>query len=468
MIDVVNPIVLSVVVICGFAAAVHAQTTRSASGYDLDHPWDFKPTFKDKAEWEQRANRLRTRTLVALGLHPMPEKTPLNPVVHGKIDRGAYTVEKVSFASVTGHYVTGNLYRPKNRTGKLPAVLSPHGHWPGGRFMWRSDTDARKEVDLGAEGSIDSARSPLQARCATLARMGCVVFHYDMLGYADSTAIKHREGFDDVEATLRLQSQLGLQVWNGIRGLDFLCELPDVDASRLAVTGASGGGTQTFLVCAVDDRPAVAFPAVMVSMAMQGGCVCENAPLLRIGTNNVELACLFAPKPLGMSGANDWTKDVETRGLPEAKAIYGLYGAGDRVAAKHFPFPHNFNQPSREYMYEWMNRHLKLGWETPVKERPFEPVPPEQLSVYDDAHPRPADEKDAAALRAAMTERSDAQLVALQRDNKKHREMLDGALSAMLAYPSDWDRVQPMRLMIPDKWTGRIVVWAGPKSPAAD
>src|SRR5688500_4715370 len=323
------------------AAVLCCLVTTAAHAHDLDHPWDFKPTFKDKAEWEQRAKRLRMQTLVALGLWPMPEKTPLNVVIHGKIDRGDYTVEKVCFASLPGHYVTGNLYRPKNRAGKLPAILSPHGHWPGGRFMWRNDADAQKEVDLGAEGSINAARSPMQSRCAMLARMGCVVFHYDMLGYGDSTAIKHREGFDDVEATLRLQSQLGLQVWNGIRGLDFLSELPDVDASRLAVTGASGGGTQTFLVCAVDDRPAVSFPAVMVSMAMQGGCVCENAPLLRIGTNNVEIACLFAPKPLGMSGANDWTKQIESRGLPEAKSVYKLYDAEDRVAAKYFPFEHN-------------------------------------------------------------------------------------------------------------------------------
>src|SRR5687768_112774 len=112
----------------------------------------------------------------------------------------------------------------------------------------------------------------------------------------------------------------------------------------------------------------------MVSMAMQGGCVCENAPLLRIGTNNVEIACLFAPRPLGMTGANDWTKQIESRGLPEAKSVYKLYDAEDRVAAKYFPFEHNFNQVSREFMYEWMNTHLKLGHASPIKEKPFEPL----------------------------------------------------------------------------------------------
>src|SRR5262249_47508999 len=150
------------------------------------------------------------------------------------------------------------------------------------------------------------ARYPLQARCAQLARMGCVVFHYDMVGNADSTAVAHAAGFTDADALLRLQSAMGLQTWNSVRALDFLTSLPDVDPRRIGVTGASGGGTQTFILCAIDDRPAVAFPAVMVCTQMQGGCVCENAPYLRQGTGNVEVAGLFAPKPLGMTGANDW------------------------------------------------------------------------------------------------------------------------------------------------------------------
>ena len=120
-------------------------------------------------------------------------------------------------------------------------------------------------------------------------RMGCVVFFYDMVGYADSKTVPH-SAFGAVEAELRLQNLMGLQTWNSVRALDFLAALPDVDAKRIGVTGASGGGTQTFILCAIDDRPAVAFPAVMVSTQMQGGCVCENCSLLRISTGNVEFA----------------------------------------------------------------------------------------------------------------------------------------------------------------------------------
>src|ERR1700738_4264526 len=152
---------------------------------------------------------------------------------------------------------------------------------------------------------------------------------------------------------------MGLQTYNSIRALDFLRSLPDVDPTRIGVTGASGGGTQTFILGAIDDRPAAAFPAVMVSTAMQGGGGCENCPLLRQGAGNIALAGLFAPKPLAMSGAKDWTIDIETKGLPELKALYKLYGAEEKVSAKCWKqFGHNYNQVSREYMYNWFNKHL--------------------------------------------------------------------------------------------------------------
>src|SRR6266704_112694 len=95
---------------------------------DLDGYFPFTPP-KSKAEWDKRAERVRRQILISQGLWPMPEKTPLNPVIHGKTDRGEYTVEKVYFESVPGFFVTGNLYRPKNVTGKAPGVLFAHGHW---------------------------------------------------------------------------------------------------------------------------------------------------------------------------------------------------------------------------------------------------------------------------------------------------------------------------------------------------
>ena len=135
-----------------------------------------------------------------------------------------------------------------------------------------------------------------------------------------------------------------------------------MDPARVAVTGASGGGTQTFLLAAIDDRPAVAFPAVMVSARMQGGCTCENADYLRVGTGNVELAALFAPRPLGMTAADDWTRTMPTDGFPELQKHYELFGARDKVQLFPFlQFGHNYNHVSRAAMYGWLNQHLGLG-----------------------------------------------------------------------------------------------------------
>jgi dienelactone hydrolase len=418
-----------------------AEDSRLGPPKTLNGYFPFTPS-ASKASWQTRKKMLREQILVANGLWPLPEKTPLKPVIHGKIDREGYTVEKVFFASYPGHYVSGNLYRPKGKSGKLPAVLSPHGHWSsgprGGRKYDAGEKNAQAYIKQGAEKTIAGGRYPLQARCAQLARMGCVVFHYDMVGYADSQQIEHRKGFTDAQAELRLQNFMGLQTWNSIRALDFLLSLPDVDPKRVGVTGASGGGTQTFILCALDDRPAAAFPAVMVSTAMQGGCVCENCSYLRIGTGNVELAGLFAPRPLGMTGADDWTKEIEAKGLPQLKTLYKLFGAEDRVMAKTFKqFGHNYNQVSREVMYNWFNKHLGLGQKEPVAEKPFVPVPPQELSVFDREHPLPRDAVGAKGLRRYLTRASDKQLAALrpkdERSLAKFRRVVGTALRVVIA-----------------------------------
>jgi len=369
----------------------------------------FSPP-KSKEAWEARRAQLREQLLVANGLWPMPEKTPLNAVVHGKIERDGYTIEKVYFASMPGHYVTGNLYRPvlaSDKPQKLPGVLFAHGHWANGRFHDSGEKAAKASVDAKGEPDLDRGRFFMQALPATLAKLGFVVFQYDMVGYADSTAIKHREGFTDIDAELRLQSQMGLQTWNSVRALDFLTSLPDVDAKRIGMTGASGGGTQTFILAAIDDRIASAFPAVMVSTGMQGGCVCENCSLLRVGTGNVEIAALFAPKPQGMSAANDWTKEMMTKGYPELQQLYDLYGAKDKVAVRAWlEYGHQYNVHAREMMYGWFLKHLQ-GKDEAVKEPAFKPTPVAELSVFDAEHPRPKDELNAAALREVMTRASD-------------------------------------------------------------
>ena len=373
---------------------------------DLDGYFPFHPP-KSLLEWTQRSDKLRHQLLVALGLWPMPSRHSLNPVIHGLVDQGDYTVEKVIIETLPGYFLTGSLYRPKGAHGRAPGVLSPHGHWANGRFYDNGLENTKNEIAAGAEKFENGGRSPLQARMVHLARMGCVVFHYDMIGYADNSQISyelaHRFakqrpdmntnedwGLYSPQAEAHLQSIMGLQTWNSIRALDFLLSLPDVDGGRIGVTGASGGGTQTFLLGAVDPRPDVLFPAVMVSTAMQGGCTCENASLLRVGTGNVEFAALAAPKPYGMLGANDWTVEMSTKGFPELQEFFGMLGARDRVhLTQRNEFGHNYNAVGRAAMYHWFNTHLELGFAEPPEERDYPRLAAGELTVWDDAHPRP-------------------------------------------------------------------------------
>lgn len=426
---------------------------------DLNGYFPFSPAANPQA-WQSRAERLRRQLLVATGLWPMPERGPAKAIVHGRVEREGYTVERVILESVPGHFVTGSLYRPTGMKGKRPGVLCPHGHWPNGRFYDAGDEGLRRQIADGGEKFSPSGRYPLQARCVQLARMGCVVFHYDMVGYADSVQIPQeiahgfRErrpameketgwGFFSPQAELRLQTIMGLQTLNSIRALDWICELPDVDPQRIGVTGASGGGTQTFVFCAIDPRPAAAFPAVMVSTAMQGGCTCENCSYLRVGTGNVELAALIAPRPLAMTAANDWTKEMASKGFPQLQRHYTLLGVPDNVGLTSLTqYDHNYNYPSRKAMYEWFNKHLQLGQQSPIDEQDFKPLTVDEMTVWSEAHPRPSGDQVGEAhertVLRRMAEESDRRLglpwdgTAGQPLSKEQRETFQGAWDAII------------------------------------
>lgn len=374
--------------------------------------------------WSTRAEALRFHLLVSLGLWPLPDKTPLQAVEHGEIDLGDYRVSRVYFESFPGFFVTGNLYRPTRLAAPGPGVLAPYGHFRNGRFTDNPPQEVARMIAAGEESHEPNARSPLQAHCAHLARLGCTVFHYDMIGYADSQQIpfevahgfaKQREGqnapsayaFFSPRAELHLQSIMGLQTWNSIRALDFLSSLPEVDPTRIGVTGCSGGGTQTFILTAIDPRVTAAFPAAMVSTGMQGGCVCENCCHLRTVTGNVEITGLAAPRPVALSAANDWTKTMPVDGMPELQALYRLVDAADHTfLSPSLTFPHGYNQVARRVMYAWFDRHLRLQADrhglsldqvhrgeipddSPLQERPIRFLEPNELSVWNDQHRRP-------------------------------------------------------------------------------
>ena len=340
---------------------------------------EFSKTWHTRVEWETRAKNIREGILREAHLTPLPARCPLKPIIWGKQVRNGYTVENVAFESLPGFFVTGNLYRPLGEKGPFPGVLCPHGH--------------------SKQGRLDPATI---TRAATLARMGAVAFAYDMVGYNDSAQAKHDD--DNV---------LTLQLWDSMRALDFLTSLPEVDAKKIGCSGESGGGTQTFLLCATDTRVAVSVPVVMVSAHFFGGCECESGLPIhhsdKHDTDNVEIAALFAPKPMCLvSDGKDWTKNVPEVEFPYLQKVYKLYGAADKVENVHLPEEgHDYGPSKRDAMYRFMAKHLGLNLKAVMADGKIDEadtvLDPKSLQVFNEDHPRPDYAlKDGTAVAAAL------------------------------------------------------------------
>ncbi len=342
-----------------------SEASEAADNLCMGHYWteeeakeklkEFAATYDDQASWEKRAKRIRQGILDGLQWDKMPEVTSdFDLIVTKTMEMDGYIIENVTLESFPGFYVTGNIYRPTNAKAKNPAILTAHGHWEDRRFM--------EEV---------------QKRCAYLARAGAIVFMYDMIGYGDSKQTTHK-----------MPLALLLQTWNSKRVLDYLLTREDVDPERIGMTGASGGGTQTFVLTAIDDRIKVAVPAVQVSAHFFGGCVCESGmPIHKSNdhqTNNVEVAALTAPRPLLLiSDGDDWTKNVPEVEYPYIRNIYKLYGIEDKVESAHFPDEvHDYGANKRVPMYRFFGKHLGLDVpEGPINEDFIKVLSKEELSV---------------------------------------------------------------------------------------
>lgn len=340
----------------------------------------FAKTWHARAQWEARARNIREGILREAHLAPLPRRCPLKPIIWGKQVLRGYTVENVAFESLPGFWVAGNLYRPLDSKGPVPAVLCPHGH--------------------SKEGRLDPATI---TRAATLAKMGAIAFAYDMVGYNDSSQLTHKD--DNV---------LTLQLWDSMRVLDFVTSLPGVDAKRIGCSGESGGGTQTFMLSAVDDRVAVSVPVVMVSAHFFGGCKCESGLPIhhsdKHDTDNVEIAALFAPKPMCIiSDGKDWTKNVPQVEFPYIQRVYKLYDALGNVENVHLPEEgHDYGPSKRDAMYRFMAKHLGLNLKAVLTsdgkiDESDTAIDPKSLRVFTDDHPRPSYAlKDSAEVAAAL------------------------------------------------------------------
>jgi uncharacterized protein len=297
----------------------------------------MRRTYTSSDGWKKRSEQIRLQILKGTGLEKFPRKCPLNPVFGEKRVYDGYQVQNVAFESLPGVYVTGSLYTPLNSKGKIPGILNTHGHWS-------------KPEDYGRY------RSDAQKRFAVMARMGAMVFAYDMVGYGQLGEFGWKHEHPEA---------LKLQLWNSIRSVDFLLSL-GADPKRIGITGASGGGTQAFLLTAVDNRIAVSVPVVQVSAHFFGGCICESGmPIHKtknFQTNNVEIAACAAPRPmLLVSDGDDWTKNTPDVEYPHIKYIYGLFGKSDLVANVHLPNDkHGYDYNKRVAVYPFLAKYLDL------------------------------------------------------------------------------------------------------------
>lgn len=348
----------------------------------------FAREFATAAQWRQRAARVRQGILHGLQLAP-PPKGALDPLIHSERKCDGYRVANVAFESLPGFFVTGNLYRPAQPPAPGAAhagMLCPHGHFPGGRF-----------------------RADLQRRCAALARMGAVVFAYDMVGWGESRQMDHNDE----------PYVLTLQCWNSMRGIDFLLSLGDVDPDRIGITGASGGGTQTFLLAALDERVRVSIPVVMVSAHFPGGCNCESGLPIRHGpgheTNNADIAALAAPRPQllisvtwrgeGSERRKDQSCNTPEVEFPYLQRVYRLLGAEDNVANLHLADEgHDYGFNKRLGAYSFCAKHLNLELASirnrtgQVDESFVRLLNEGDLRVWDADHPPPDGPLSGAAL----------------------------------------------------------------------
>lgn len=318
-----------------------------------------------REEWENRRAELKSCLPAAVRLDRAPAKPDSQPIVTKIRKMNGYTVQNIALEVVPGVYVCGSIYRPAKINGKIPVVLCPNGHFADGRY-----------------------NSDIQKRCAGLSRMGAMSISYDLFAWGESTLQFESKYHQKAMANT-------MQALNTTRLLDYLLSFSYADADRVGITGGSGGGNHTLLMSAIDDRIDVSVPTVCLSAIHYGGCPCESGNPVHLcggGTNNVEIAALFAPKPqLIISDGGDWTRNVPVLEFPHLQRVYGFYGVPKQVENAHFPDEkHDYGPSKRTAMYRFMAKYLKLdeskvfGSDGSLDESAIRVEAPNDLKVFGD------------------------------------------------------------------------------------
>jgi dienelactone hydrolase len=327
----------------------------------IDHP-------TDRATWEKETPRLRKQLLASLGLARLPKPQPSKLRSVGTIDRGDYRIDKLVYETLPGVEVPAHLYRPATAAGKGPAILFVPGHW------W---ADSKTKTDF-------------QAFCITMARRGFVVLTYDPFGQGER-GISQRD-HRRTELLAVGVAQQAIVDFESLCALELLLARPDVDASRIGMTGASGGGYNSWIVPSIDPRIAVSVPVVGTSEFLEQLSAvrerdwydakehCHFVPGLLRYANNHEFVAMLAPRPLLIIAAhNDHSFRIPgNRAVAEYGArLYHALGAPERVRyVEDETEGHGYQKKKREAAYGWFLKWLKgEGDGGPLAEPPTETPP---------------------------------------------------------------------------------------------
>lgn len=327
-------------------------------------------------QWKQRRAELHRQLLEMLGLSPLPEKTDLQVTYTGTTEHEEFVVKQLHFQSRPGLYVTGNLYLPRQRAGKLPAVLYVCGHG-----------------QVKKDGVSYGNKTHYHHHGSWFARNGYVCLTIDTLQLGEIEGIHHGTYRENMWWWLnRGYTPAGVEAWNCIRSLDLLQSLPEVDGERLGVTGRSGGGAYSWWIAAIDERIRCAVPVAgitdlenhVIDGCVEGHCDC----MFMVNTYRWDypmVAALVAPRPLLISNTDRdpiFPLDGVYRTYQKVKQVYDWYGAGDQVAFHITAGPHQDTQELRVHAFRWLNRHLKQD-DSLIRQPAEKFFQPEQLKVFD-------------------------------------------------------------------------------------
>ncbi len=314
-------------------------------------------SFTSPQQVAERKVYIRARMMETLG-GAFPERTPLNARTVGTIQRDGYKIEKVIFESQPKFYVTASLYVPTRGRGPFPAILFPLGHEEGAK-----------------------AHDTWQQVLGSFAQKGYVALAWDTIGQGERVQMYDADfGESKVRRSTTEHTIVGIQclltgdnlarytVWDGMRALDYLLSRSEVDATRIGLTGNSGGGTHTAYLAALEDRIHVAAPSCFITSwtALLDTIGPQDAeqnlpPWIGAGLDHGDFIYAFAPRPfLILSAIRDFFSISGARATyREAQGVYKLLGVPEKLSMVEADDGHGYSKPRRLAAYRWFGRWLK-------------------------------------------------------------------------------------------------------------